>query len=342
MTDLQTAKAVTRAYMADFDKSAPADRLTVLQAHSADTYAWRGLHPFNSQDSAKAAISAFWTPYLSAFTNVQRREVIFFAGLNDCDGQTSTWTCSMGHFMGLFDKPWLGIPATRKTTFLRYAEYHRIENGKIAETALFFDILGVMQQAGCFPLPPQTGADHLVPGPLTNDGQLTGKFDPAIGEKTLAIVNGMAAAISAVNVAMNDPDGKPPTPQDELREHWHEDMAWYGPAGIGSTYTIERYAEQHQQPFRKQLANRKFNGHVARFAEGNYCGFFGWPNLTLTPTGGYMGMPASNKPVDMRVTDIYRRDGDKLAENWVIIDMLHFLNMQGYDVLARLKELSPS
>ena len=80
---------------------------------------------------------------------------------------------------------------------------------------------------------------------------------------------------------------------------------------------------------------------ITRFAEGNHCGFFGWPNLTLIPTGGYLGMPGSNKPADMRVTDIYRRDGDKLAENWVIIDLLHFLNMQGYDVLERFKQLNP-
>ena len=340
MTDLHSAKAVARAYMRDFDDAAPEDKLDALQKHATPSYKWRGLHPFNEQASAAATINAFWAPYFASFAHVIRREEIFFAGLNDCDGQSSTWTCSMGHFMGLFDAPWLGIPATRKNTFLRYAEYHRIENGKIQETALFFDVLGVMQQAGCFPLPPQTGADHIVPGPATNDGQLDTTQDPSEGAKTLALVNAMAAQISAVNVAMKDPEATPPTPQDELRRHWHENMAWYGPAGIGSTYTIDRYAEQHQQPFRKHLADRVFNGHVARFAEGKYCGFFGWPNLTLTPTGGYMGMTGSNKPADMRVTDIYRRDGEKLAENWVIIDMLHFLNMQGYDVLARLKELN--
>ena len=27
---------------------------------------------------------------------------------------------------------------------------------------------------------------------------------------------------------------------DELRRSWTEDMIWWGPAGIGATYTIER------------------------------------------------------------------------------------------------------
>ena len=67
-----------------------------------------------------------------------------------------------------------------------------------------------------------------------------------------------------------------------------------------------------------------------------YGGFFGWPNLTLTNHNGFMGLPPCQARVDMRVVDIYRREGDKLAENWVFIDMLHFLKMQGVDVLAEL------
>jgi len=39
----------------------------------------------------------------------------------------------------------------------------------------------------------------------------------------------------------------------------------------------------------------------------------------------------------MRVVDIYRRDGEKLAENWIFIDILHFLSLQGLDVLGRMK-----
>ena len=39
------------------------------------------------------------------------------------------------------------------------------------------------------------------------------------------------------------------------------------------------------------------------------------------------------KPTDMRVIDIYRREGNKLSENWVFIDFLHFWKMQGIDIL---------
>ena len=40
----------------------------------------------------------------------------------------------MGHLIGLFDFPWLGIKPTKKLTMLRYAEFHKIENGKISES----------------------------------------------------------------------------------------------------------------------------------------------------------------------------------------------------------------
>jgi len=48
-----------------------------------------------------------------------------------------------------------------------------------------------------------------------------------------------------------------------------------------------------------------------------------------------MGMPATDKPSDMRVIDMYRRAGDKLTENWIFIDLLHFWYNQGVDILLR-------
>jgi hypothetical protein len=48
-----------------------------------------------------------------------------------------------------------------------------------------------------------------------------------------------------------------------------------------------------------------------------------------------MGLPASGKSGDMRVIDMYRRDGDKLTENWIFIDFLHFWKQQGIDILER-------
>ena len=70
-------------------------------------------------------------------------------------------------------------------------------------------------------------------------------------------------------------------------------------------------------------------------AEGAYGGWFGWPNLIMNQGEGFMGLPASERTTEVRVVDIYRREGDKLAEKWVFIDIPHYLWRLGVDVLAR-------
>jgi len=342
MSDFQSEKALVLAHYTALSKAGPDDVASVLAERTSPDWHWRGFHPFHEQHGAAAVAATFWAPFLAAMARVQRRQDVFFAGRNAIDGGASVWVVSMGHLMGLLDAPFLGIPATRKITMLRYAEFNRVENGEIIETAFYCDLIHLMHQAGLRPLPPQTGAHLVQPGPATHDGLLFGAQDPATGAETLALINRMIGDISANSTAKDVVKPRDATPQEELSRCWHDDMIWWGPDGIGATYSIDRYIEQHQRPFRTQLKDRRFNGHIAKLAEGNYGGFFGWPNLTVTPTGGYMGLPGNGgASADMRVIDIYRRDGDKLAENWVFIDILHFLNMQGLDVLGRVQGLSP-
>ena len=295
---------------------------------------WRGYHPFNEQFGPKAVSDQFWRPLKKALSNLQRRMDIFFAGENNIEGYQGIWVASMGHLLGLFDSPWLEIPPTRKIAMLRYGEFNHIVNDKIIETAMFIDIPHFMMQAGFNPFPPQTGAHLVQPGPMTHNGLIYQSLPDEEGTKTLNAIEFM------IEDSKNWSGGRDEPLVDELRRSWNEDMIWWGPSGIGATYTIERYAEQHSGPFRAGFTDRKFNGHVCRIAEGAFGGFFGWPNLTLTPKGGFMGMPGSAKSADMRVIDFYRREGEKLTENWVFIDLLHFWKMQGVDILKRMQENS--
>lgn len=327
----QTEKALVRAHHAALAAATPETVAAALADHTAPGWHWRGMHPWHERTGVAAVAEAFWRPFLSAMSRVQRREDIFFAGRNQIDGFASVWVVSMGHLMGLFDAPFLGLRPTRRIAMLRYAEFHRVEDGRIAETAFFCDLLHLMRQAGQYPLPPQTGAHLVQPGPATHDGLLREDADPAEGAATRRLIHRMVNAINDHSAYAG--------PEAELAAHWHDDMIWWGPAGIGATWTIPRYIAQHQLPFRTLIAERSFNGHVAMLGEGTYGGFFGWPNLSLRPAGGFMGLPAGPR-ADMRVVDIYRREGDRLAENWVFIDMLHFLDMQGLDVLARLPATS--
>lgn len=334
MSTFQKEKEIVRKFYDGLDQATGDAVITVLENSTGADYRWRGFHPFNEIEGVEAVAEQFWKPLKTALTSMQRRLDIFMAGENSLDGDAGIWpgiwVVSMGHLMGLFDQPWLGIAPTHKIAMLRYAEFHRVVDGRIAETAMYFDIPHLMMQAGLQPFPPQTGAHLVQPGPMTHDGVMFAPQPPEEGRKTLAAIDYM------VNDIKTWKDGHEEPLVEELRRSWNEDMIWWGPSGIGATYTIERYAEQHSGPFRAGFKDRIFNGHVARIAEGSFGGFFGWPNLTLTPSGGFMGMPASEKPGDMRIIDLYRRDGDKLTENWIFIDLLHFWLMQGVDILDRM------
>ncbi len=339
----QDAKQVVRRFHQELDAASPQEVAAVLDGVLSPEALWRGMHPFYELQGAEAIAEQFWIPLRNAFSPLQRRADVFLAGDNTVEDDASesvgsTWVCEMGHLLGLFDEPWLAIPPTHKMCFIRYAEFNRVgADGRIHESAMFVDIPAVMRQAGHDPFPPQTGADHLQPGPLTHDGLLYDAQDPEEGATTMALVDSMIEDLSAANQVANE-TGVNSVPHEVMARSWAPDMIWSGPAGIGSTYTIDRYQQQHSYPFRYGLTDKVFNGHVARFAEGSYACFFGWANLTNRATGGFMGMPASG-PADMRVVDVYRRSGDKLAENWVFIDLLHWLSMQGLDVLGRMRQL---
>ena len=192
---------------------------------------------------------------------------------------------------------------------------------------MFFDIPHLMSQTGIKPFVYQTAAHLVQPGPKTHDGLLFNNQDHEEGKRTLNIIESM------VNDVKDWQNFDQKLLKKELKQSWNDDMIWWGPEGIGATYTIERYALQHSGPFRAGFKDRKFIGHICRIAEGNYGGFFGWPNLSLIPTGGFMNLPASQIPGEMRVIDIYRRENSKLSENWIFIDLLHFWKMQGIDIL---------
>jgi hypothetical protein len=332
VTDFQREKELVLDLYAKTDGAEPGQMANGLRGSVTNDYRWYGYHPFGTLEGAEQVASVFWEPLKQSLTRLQRRQDVFFAGRNEMDGFQSIWVVSMGHFMGLFDTSWLGIRPTQKLTFLRYCEFNKVVDGRIAETALYIDIPHFMIQAGQNPFPLQTGAHLVQPGPAPHNGLLFDLQPPAEGQATLEAINAMIKDIGQWQSEL--------PLEDELARSWHDDMIWWGPAGIGATYTIERYAKQHSGPFRAAFSNRSKTNHICRLAEGQFGGFFGWPNFTATHDGGFMGMPATGKSGEFRVMDIYRREDGKLAENWIFIDLLHFWKSQGVDILARTMEIN--
>lgn len=328
MNKYQENKALVRSYFDAMEKSTSDTVSEVLNNYTSNDYQWKGVHPFRELQGSDTVAEKFWVPLKRSLTHMQRRQDIFIGGTSEIDGDH--WVMSMGNFMGLFDADWLGIPCTGKMVNLRYAEFNCVEDGKITRTGMFIDIIGLMVQAGVYPLPPSTGVYFNYPGPRDHDGLLFKDAPEAEGTATLELLNRMIDDLSELNDS-----GSMDCPPEVLAKTWDEDMIWYGPAGIGASYTIPRYQQQHQLPFRNNLGDKKFHGHECRFAEGSFACFFGWPNLTNTALGGWLGLPGGNTNAEMQVVDIYYRAGNKLSENWVFIDLPYWLKQQGLDILKR-------
>ena len=326
MPDFQTEKQLIQDYHIALEAASSGDVAAVEEKFAHQGYQWRGFHPFNEISSPSEVGRQFWEPLKTSVSSLQRREDIFFAGENWLNKDGSVWVVSMGHLMGLFDKDWIGIPATQKMVMLRYSSFYRVANGKIAETLMYFDLPHFMVQAGKRVFPKQTAQHFVQPGPAGHHGLLLEPQPEDEGLRTRAAIDAMVSDLGQWNLGI--------PLEEELARTWHDDMLWWGPEGIGATYTIERYAKQHSGVFRAAFSDRSKTKHIARVAEGEFGAFAGWPNFTATLSGPFMGVEPTGKKAEFRVIDVYRRRGDKLHENWIFIDMLHFWKSQGFDVLA--------
>lgn len=331
MGKYQEVKKIVRNYFDEIEKSSLENVVSILEKYTSENYFWRGVYPFREQKGQKNVAEVFWKPLKKSLKHIQRRQDIFIGGTNEVSGET--WVMSMGHFMGLFDEEWMGVRPTGKMINLRYAEFNCIENGKITQTGLFVDIIGFMLQAGVNPLPPSTGNYYVYPGPRSHNGLLFNDANEGDGVATLKLVNKMVDDLTELNKS-----GAMGCPPEVLEKAWSKEMIWYGPGGIGASYTIPRYQVQHQLPFRNNLTDKVFNGHICRFAEGDFACFFGWPNLSNRPIGGFLGLP-EGVSADMQVVDIYSREGEKLCENWVFIDIPYWLSQQGLDIFERTSQI---
>lgn len=327
MADFQDAKSLVRLANSAIDAADSVSVAAAMAPYVSHDLLWRGMYPFQTQSGGKAVADVFWEPLKAAMGPLQRRPDIFFAGQNELDGFTSVWVVEMGHLMGTWDRPWIGLEPSRKLAFLRYCEFHRVEDGRIVETACYVDILNLLAQSGRHPSAGTTGSVVLTPGPATHDGLLYRAHPEAEGRASVQLISDMVTDLRGNKVG---------SPDDHMTQFWTPDMCWFGPGGIGASAFFDGYRRGHSGPFEDCLEYAHHTEHVARLGEGNFGGFFGYPSLTLRSKGGFLSLPASEIEADMRIVDLYRRDGDRLAENWIFIDVPYFLAMQGADILAEL------
>lgn len=319
-----------------------------LEALAAPECVWRAAHPMNEMTGTDAAAAQIWAPLLAAFPDLERRDSIYVAGRY----QGKVLIAAMGHYCGTMKADWLGIPATGKTIYLRYGEVWQIgPDGRAVQANLLWDVLDVMRQTGVWPLSPSLGVEILWPGPITADGLRLAPSGPQQGrdslEQTLRMHKSLAEFDDRGSLSREALIDMP------QRDHWHPKMMWYGPAGIGTTRGLAGFVDGHQLPFRLAFHRpqgsfeevmaeraRRGAGHYLRIGDGPYSVTGGWPSVYAMHMGsGFCGLPATGKPVFMRVMDFYLHDEGLIRENWVPIDMLHLFGQIGIDPLARMREV---
>lgn len=307
------------------------DLPALAAAQLAADVVWDVSAPVHGLVGREAAVEGFFRPLQAALGHCRRRDEIFIGGRNIRD-EGGDWVAAVTHYVGSFDAPLWGVPPNGQLVFLRAGEFYRVEGGRIAQARIIVDLPDLMRQAGCRPFDAPAGAEMLFPGPETHDGVL-----PAGGRgaASLDLVQRMLAALHRF-----DPETGASEGQIGEGGTWHDDMLWYGPGGIGSNYRWDGFVKFHRAAFLNAFPDRAGGNHYCRIGDGDYAAVSGWPSMTMTHAGDYLGVPATGKALTLRVMDFYRCDwvsdpAGRIAENWVLLDYVDLFAQMGIDLIAR-------
>lgn len=310
--------------------SGPGDWSAAADAFFAPDAKINVVHPVNDLVGPKGYLADYIAPLQTAFDMLHRRDYIAIAG----EFEGGDWVSATGYFCGHFHASLWGIKPTHTFMHLRFGEFHRMENGKAVESYIYLDLPELMIAAGQWPISESPGIHRGFTGhiqsPQPQDGLQFNDTDPALSASSCDMVTDMLRKLA--------------TKDEAWRPYWHDNMQWYGPAAFGTFIGIDRFSE-FQVPFESAFdgwsggaANNGMTVHATRFADGDYICTAGWPSLTGVHVKPFLGQAATRERVFMRVCDWWRRDGDKLAENWVFVDIPHVLLQLGYDVFKEISK----
>ena len=296
---------------------------------------WHGPDPVNELKGPAAFAAGFWRPIKHSFPDLKRRHHLFFGGRSsgrvDGSGDGRMWVCGTGFLTGTFARDYLTIPATGVEATIRWGEFCRIDEGKIAETYLLLDLIDLMQQSGVDVLPPSCGIDGVYPPPSANDGVLLDAQDDQESAHTLQHIRRFIF------------DGLNSYDQSNLKsmgvaDFFHPAVHWYGPGGIGACLSLKEFESNHQIPWLTAYPDRQVQDLDALIAEGPYSGGPGWAGVVATHTGPYLNCPATNRRIEFNGIDFWKLENDRYVENWVFVDMIHLFRQFGIDLFDRIAQ----
>ena len=323
---IQQAKSVVRALWANLE-NAPARFSPRQMVLFHPNVVFHGPAPIDRLNGRDAVADHVYAPLAQAFPVAERRPYLFLGGI----WQGQTWVATTGNLIGEQVRRWCRVPAGSDTRLLRFGEFYRVEDGRIVEVRCLFDIPALAAQAGYRLLPPFAGRAEPPPGPVLKNGLCHEEQDPAVSAYTLRLVEDMLGGCNRLKGSDLASMG--------MGAYWHEDMVWHGPWGVGSCRGFREFQDHAQGPSVRSFPNRRGGFHQARFADGLTAAFTGWPSLRGTFNGEpFRGIAPTGGEIGQNIMDFYVRRGEKLHENWILIDLIDFARQCGVDLLAKLPE----
>jgi predicted ester cyclase len=253
--------------------------------------------------------------YGMAFPETVFTQMLFFG-----DKSVST-TTTYGRALWMGDV--LGIPASRTWVTLRITDFYLIREespgwGRIIYNFMMIDWADLMRQVGRPLLAPATLPEGLVLPPAANDG-VPAPLSAIVQAEGRDEIVANATAEAALQEWVSE---------DVQAGSWHEDLIFYGPAGIGLAQGRKEYEEHVLKPFRAAFPNRTMTTRLSA-CEGNYCAAFG--EFHVHGVAPWLGIPTTGKKVSIRFALHWRTVDDKAKEGWAIFDIPGLFAQLGLD-----------
>ncbi|MEL6125489.1 MAG: hypothetical protein AAFR57_03705 [Pseudomonadota bacterium] len=269
---------------------------------------------------------ALLSPLRQAFPDAVHRPYVFLGGA----WKGETWVAATGVISGVQAAPLWGVKPGDAARTLRFGSFFKVVDGAVTELRMLVDLPGLSAQAGIPLLPPFAGHPEPAPGPREVSGVMR---DPQQADETAATLDLVERMLGGCNRLTGDD-----LASMGMAAFWDREMVWHGPWGIGSCYGFQAFQDHAQGPSVRSFPDRRGGFHQARIADGHAAAFTGWPSLRGSFTGApFRGIAPTGGPISQNIMDFYIRRGDRLYENWVMIDLVDFAAQCGQDLLAPLK-----
>ena len=226
--------------------------------------------------------------------------------VNEIEVASENWVAATGILTGTPQHEWLGVPASGKSIVMRFSDFWRVENGKLSENWVMVDNIGVIQQL----------VDSEA-APWSADAKLNymTSQEPTSGQRCIDLVQAMIDDLNSHDV-------------DDQDAHWTENMIWHGPPGFGDIHGRDAFKSEVIERFYTAFPDFHGDFEITVADDGWVAGT---GVVTGTHEGEWFGVAATGRQVEMRYSDFWRIEGDRLAENWVMIDHVGVFRQLGVD-----------